>query len=98
MKFFLNVTERVNVLMNSQSDVLNAYVDGSIQMKTHLSGMPLCRFGFNDNTILLSNDEPRDGAVTLEDSKFHQCVQLNVLKLKELYNSSHLMVNSINEL
>ena len=33
------MTERVNVLMNSQSDVLNAYVDGSIQMKTHLSGM-----------------------------------------------------------
>lgn len=79
-EIFLNVTERVNVLMNSQSDVLNAYVDGSIQMKTHLSGMPLCRFGFNDNTILLSNDEPRDGAVTLEDSKFHQCVQLNVFE------------------
>ncbi|RCK54910.1 AP-2 complex subunit mu [Candida viswanathii] len=79
-EIFLNVSERINVLMNSQSDVLRSYVDGSIQMKTHLSGMPLCRFGFNDNTILLSNDAPRDGAVTLEDSKFHQCVQLNIFE------------------
>ncbi|KAL6452701.1 apm2 AP-2 complex subunit mu [Candida maltosa Xu316] len=79
-EIFLNVSERINVLMNSQSDVLRSYVDGSIQMKTHLSGMPLCRFGFNENTVLLSNDEPKDGAVTLEDSKFHQCVQLNVFE------------------
>ncbi|KAK6888519.1 AP-2 complex subunit mu [Candida tropicalis] len=79
-EIFLNVSEHINVLMNSQGDVLRGYIDGSIQMKTHLSGMPLCRFGFNENTILLSNDQPRDGAVTLEDSKFHQCVQLNIFE------------------
>lgn len=79
-EIFLNVQERVNVLMNFQGDVLRSSIDGAIKMKTHLSGMPQCRFGFNQNTILLSNydvsNDEREGVVALEDTKFHQCVEL----------------------
>ncbi|KAI5969463.1 APM4 [Candida margitis] len=83
-EIFLNVQEKVNVLMNSQGDVLRSYIDGAIKMKTHLSGMPQCRFGFNQNTILLSNydvpNDEREGVVALEDSKFHQCVELGAFE------------------
>ncbi|RLV95813.1 AP-2 complex subunit mu [Spathaspora sp. JA1] len=83
-EIFLRVTEKVNVLMNAQSDVVRSYIDGSIQMKTHLSGMPSCRFGFNESTVLVNykssspdNQYEQDGGfVVLEDSKFHQCVDL----------------------
>lgn len=79
-EIFLNVHEKVNVLMNYNSEVLRAYVDGTINMKTHLSGMPECRFGFTDNCELLGsnkrNPESYPGDVIIEDSKFHQCVQL----------------------
>jgi AP-2 complex subunit mu-1 len=48
-------------------------------MKTHLSGMPECRFGFTNNCILLNSEnlQANPGDVILEHSKFHQCVQLN---------------------
>ena len=79
-EIFLNVQEKVNVLMNFQGDVLRSSIDGAIIMKTHLSGMPQCRFGFNPNTVLLSNydvsNDEREGVVALEDAKFHQCVEL----------------------
>ncbi|KAI5958175.1 APM4 [Candida theae] len=79
-EIFLNVLEKVNVLMNFQGEVLRSSIDGAIKMKTHLSGMPQCRFGFNQNTVLLSNydvtSDAREGAVALEDTKFHQCVEL----------------------
>ncbi|KAK6454479.1 Mu homology domain-containing protein [Scheffersomyces xylosifermentans] len=81
-EIFLNVGEKINVLMNAESEVLRSYVDGTIRMKTHLSGMPQCRFGLGNNSILLNSFAersglPNSGTVTLEDSKFHQCVELN---------------------
>lgn len=102
-EIFLNVEENIHVLMNNHGEVLRSYVDGAIVMKTHLSGMPECRFGLSDDSILL-NQEPKrplndektrlgnnfenewmstagsgigGGRVILEDSKFHQCVELN---------------------
>ena len=82
-EIFLNVEEKINVLMNSQAEVLRAYVDGKIQMKTHLSGLPECRFGLNDDSLVLNSMSadrsaiPNSGSVTLEDCKFHQSVELN---------------------
>lgn len=81
-EIFLTVDEKINVLMNENGEILRSYVDGAIQMKSHLSGMPQCQFGFNDNTLLMNLSTSRrentdHGGVVLEDSKFHQCVQLN---------------------
>lgn len=98
-EIFLNVEERINVLMNAQSEALRVYVDGAIQMKTHLSGMPECRFGLSDDSMLLNlkSSENQDSAayaytsnnrnnneVTLEDSKFHQCVDLTKFDLERV--------------
>lgn len=82
-EIFVNVEEKVNVLMSPQSEVLRANVDGSINLKTHLSGMPECRFGFTEDNIFLNSMNhdrslvPDAGSATLEDCKFHQCVELN---------------------
>lgn len=86
-EIFLNVEEKVNVLLSPTSEVLRSYVDGCINMKTHLSGMPECRFGFNDESVLAGDYDDygnseididmRKGIVKLEDSKFHQCVELS---------------------
>ncbi|CUM66743.1 uncharacterized protein PRCAT00004424001 [Priceomyces carsonii] len=88
-EIFLNVEEKINVLMNKQGELLRAYVDGAIQMKTHLSGMPECQLGLGDDSILLGSldAEPslsNSGNVTLEDSKFHQCVELNKFDSKRI--------------
>lgn len=82
-EIFLNVDEKIHVLMNADAKVLRTYVDGKIQMKTHLSGMPECKFGLNDDNLVLNSMHadrtaiPDSGSVTLEDCKFHQSVELN---------------------
>lgn len=69
-EIFLNVDEKLNVLLNLRGDTVRAYIDGTITMKSQLSGMPVCRFGFSD-------DLAGDGLdLTLDDFKFHQCVEL----------------------
>ena len=86
-EIFLNVEEKVHVLMLLQAEVLRAYVDGAVQMKTHLSGMPVCRFGINEDSVVSGDGRAAPTAagdasgVTLEDSKFHQCVELDRLDL-----------------
>ncbi|GMM32790.1 Apm4 protein [Saccharomycopsis crataegensis] len=51
-EIFLWVNEEINVLMNANGTVLQSYVNGNIQMKTKLTGMPVCRFGLNDSLIM----------------------------------------------
>lgn len=78
-EIFLDVLEKINALMLEDGELLQAYVDGNIHMRTHLSGMPECQFGFNDDLILLEHELYGVGSagVVLEDLKFHQCVQLS---------------------
>lgn len=58
---YLDLIETVNVLMSPQGAVLRADVQGRIQMKAFLSGMPDIKIGLNDK---------------LEDVTFHPCVNL----------------------
>ncbi|AAS52235.2 ADR315Wp [Eremothecium gossypii ATCC 10895] len=85
---YLDVIEKLSLLVNRDGTILKAYVDGTVQCTAHLSGMPLCHFGFNDSQSLRQRSPRRQYAprvfgtderesVVLEDCKFHQCVQLN---------------------
>lgn len=69
---FLDIIESVNVIMNPNGTLVKSEVIGSVQMKVHLSGMPQLRLGFSDKLILEDNTFG-----SLEDVKFHQCVQLS---------------------
>lgn len=71
-EIYLNVDEKLHVLLNLRGESLRSYIDGSIMMKSHLSGMPVCRFGFSDERSL----ENLLDTITLDDFKFHKCVEL----------------------
>nr|CDS19124.1 AP 2 complex subunit mu 1 [Echinococcus granulosus] len=89
-ELFLDITESVNLLMSPQGQILSAHVVGKVVMKCYLSGMPDCKFGFNDK-ISLDNRPKNSGAigsgddlapesvsgVAIDDCQFHQCVKLN---------------------
>ncbi|CAR26228.1 hypothetical protein ZYGR_0H00360 [Zygosaccharomyces rouxii] len=90
---FLYVNEKINILVSRDGSILKAYVDGTIDMTTHLSGTPICQFGLNDSpsvefgdSLWLDTQEFHNkkavpkaaaGSVMLEDCKFHQCVSLD---------------------
>jgi AP-1 complex subunit mu len=78
---FLDVIEKVNVLIAGNGNVLRSEIVGKLVMKSYLSGMPNLKLGLNDKLQFdavaeTSGREPKGRAVELEDIKFHQCVRL----------------------
>lgn len=80
---FVDVVEDVNLLLSATGAVLKADINGHIQMKSQLTGIPECKFGLNDSLLLsMDGENPHSkqsaaaGAVKLEDCQFHQCVKL----------------------
>ncbi|CCC69348.1 hypothetical protein NCAS_0C03580 [Naumovozyma castellii] len=58
----LHVNERINILVSKDGSVLKAYVDGSIDLETHLSGTPICQFGLNDSLSVSGVDSDMYGS------------------------------------
>lgn len=77
---FLDVVEKVNLLVAANGNVLHSELHGSIKMRSFLSGMPELKLGLNDKLMFEATGRTSQGrvakAVELEDIKFHQCVRL----------------------
>lgn len=78
-EIFLDVVEKLNLLVASNGTVLHSEIIGAVQMKSFLSGMPELKLGLNDRIMFEQNNRPfsKGKAVELEDIKFHQCVRLS---------------------
>lgn len=78
---FLDVIEKVNILVSGNGSLLRSEIVGKLMMKSYLSGMPNLKLGLNDKlqfeaVAASSGREPKGKSVELEDIKFHQCVRL----------------------
>ncbi|XP_065874989.1 AP-1 complex subunit mu-2-like isoform X2 [Euphorbia lathyris] len=70
---FLDVVESVNILVNSNGQIIRSDVVGALKMRTYLSGMPECKLGLNDRLLLEAQGRATKGkAIDLDDIKFHQ--------------------------
>jgi len=75
---FLDVIEKVNLLVGSNGSVLNSEIIGQVQVKCMLSGMPELRLGLNDRVQFGGTSRvSTNKAIELEDVKFHHCVSLS---------------------
>jgi AP-1 complex subunit mu len=77
-EIFLDVVEKLNLLVSTSGTVLHSEILGSIQMKSFLSGMPELKLGLNDKLMFKATgrNAAAKKAVEMEDIKFHQCVRL----------------------
>jgi len=77
-EIFLDVVEKLNLLVSSNGTVLRSEILGCLKMKSFLSGMPELKLGLNDKLLFEATGRPmaRGKAVEMEDVKFHQCVRL----------------------
>merc|ERR1712151_1007020 len=79
-EIFVDILERIPVLMSANGFVVNSAIDGSIQMKSYLVGNPELKLALNED-IQIKNQNLGGfgggyGAVTLDDCNFHECVDL----------------------
>jgi AP-1 complex subunit mu len=76
---FLDVIEKLNLLVAANGNVLSSEIIGSIRMRSYLSGMPELKLGLNDKAMFEAQGKTGGAAkkaVEMEDIKFHQCVRL----------------------
>ncbi|CAL1390528.1 unnamed protein product [Linum trigynum] len=74
---FLDVVESVNILVNSNGQIIRSDVVGALKMRTYLSGMPECKLGLNDRMLMEAQGRTtKSKSIDLDDIKFHQCVRL----------------------
>jgi len=78
-EIFLDVIEKLNLLVSSNGNVLKSEILGVVKMKSFLSGMPELKLGLNDKVLMESRGASAKGAksIDLEDIRFHQCVRLS---------------------
>lgn len=79
-EIFVDILERLTVLMSANGFVVNSAIDGSIQMKSYLQGNPGLKLALNEDINIkdqsLGGSAGGYGAVTLDDCNFHECVDL----------------------
>ena len=82
-EIFLDVVEKLNLLVAANGTVLHSEINGAVKMKSFLSGMPEWKRGLNDKLVFEAAGRSSGGqasrsgkSVELEDIKFHQCVRL----------------------
>lgn len=80
-EIFLDVVEKLNLLVSSNGTVLHSEILGAIKMRSLLSGMPELKLGLNDKALFeatgrSSTKGKQLKSVEMEDIKFHQCVRL----------------------
>jgi len=77
-EIFLDVIERLNILVSANGNVLRSEILGRIRMRSFLSGMPELKLGLNDKVLFeMQGRTTKSKLIELEDIKFHQCVRLN---------------------
>jgi AP-4 complex subunit mu-1 len=74
-EIFVDIIERITVLFNANGYVVNSSVDGTIQMKSFLSGNPELRLALNEDLVIGKGSGY--GSVVLDDCNFHECVRLD---------------------
>ena len=71
---WLDVIENVDELISSTGNVLSSQINGRINMKSYLSGMPTITLGLNDKVVLQNLGKDTTNCIEMDDLKFHQCV------------------------
>lgn len=74
---FLDVIEKLNLLVSANGTVLHSEIMGTVRMKSFLSGMPELKLGLNDKILMQNRGRTRGKSVEMDDIRFHQCVRLS---------------------
>lgn len=78
-EIFLDVIEKLNLLVGSNGQVIHSEINGFLKMKSCLGGMPELTLGLNDRLFFEQQHRNPNAVKTvdLEDIRFHQCVRLS---------------------
>lgn len=82
-EIFVDIIERISVTFSSSGYILTSEIDGTIQMKSYLTGNPEIRLALNEDLSIGTTGSSYDysssggGPVILDDCNFHESVHLD---------------------
>ncbi|EYU36469.1 hypothetical protein ABFS83_14G269800 [Erythranthe nasuta] len=85
-EIFVDIIEKISVTFSSSGYVLTSEIDGTIQMKSYLTGNPEIKLALNDDLYVGRGGVPNyggysgssgSGAVILDDCNFHESVHMD---------------------
>ncbi|XP_048226969.1 AP-4 complex subunit mu isoform X2 [Ricinus communis] len=85
-EIFVDIIEKISVTFSSSGYILTSEIDGTIQMKSYLSGNPEIRLALNEDlgigrgsgrSVYDYRSSSGSGAVILDDCNFHESVRLD---------------------
>ena len=77
--------DRISATFNSNGQVRTFSIDGSIQMKSYLTGSPELQLALNDELVIAgSGVKAGYGVVELDNVNFHECVQLDKFESQKM--------------
>ncbi|KAK2659893.1 hypothetical protein Ddye_006426 [Dipteronia dyeriana] len=84
-EIFVDIIEKISVTFSSSGYILTSEIDGTIQMKSYLTGNPEIRIALNEDlgigkggrSIYDYRSSSGSGAVVLDDCNFHESVRLD---------------------
>ncbi|KAG4954845.1 hypothetical protein JHK87_040439 [Glycine soja] len=89
-EIFVDIIEKISITFSSSGYILTSEIDGTIQMKSYLSGNPEIRLALNDDLSIGRSQGPAygsfqagyrsssdSGTVILDDCNFHESVRLD---------------------
>jgi len=75
-EIFVDVIDRISATFNSNGQVRTFTIDGSIQMKSYLTGSPQLHLALNDQLVISGGGKAGYGMIELDNVNFHECVNL----------------------
>ncbi|CAI0467832.1 unnamed protein product [Linum tenue] len=85
-EIFVDIIEKISVTFSSSGYILTSEIDGTIQMKSYLSGNPEIRLALNEDLAIGTSggratydyrSSSGSGSVILDDCNFHESVRLD---------------------
>lgn len=89
-EIFVDIIEKISVTFSSSGYILTSEIDGTIQMKSYLTGNPEIRLALNEDlsigrgsgrSVYDYRSSSGSGAVVLDDCNFHESVRLESFDL-----------------
>ncbi len=74
---FLDVIEKLDLLVAANGSVLHSEIQGTVKIKSFLSGMPELKLGLNDKILMQNRGRTRGKSVEMDDIRFHHCVRMS---------------------
>ncbi|KAI4838322.1 AP-4 complex subunit mu [Plasmodium brasilianum] len=83
-EIFIDIVEKINLIMNSKGEIIYSYVDGVIQIKSYLLGNPYIKIALNDDLYIKNIHNDNSNNIIIDDCNFNHLVNLSQFEREKI--------------